>query len=693
MKKHIFALFVGLLTFNIFQPAVANDVVKLLAEIRQAQELRDPNHAALKAGIEHEKLVVRKAVARAFGLIQKAEGIDPLIQLAQKSKEKTLVSDSLFSLGQVALNFDIKGAPLEKIAKALSGFLKNPSVEIRLSAIEALGKIWTSGSVDTLKAGLLDSSSQIKAETLLALFRTSYVYRLQNGQYPAPVSDDLFKTMAALAADGSNDVRRDLIYYFARIKDERAVSLARGLSFDKDPEVQFFALTAANRLGAFSEPEALVSFLKHREPSVRIITVTLLKTLKKVDLIPESADADTDWHVRNAIVSALGSNTVYQKRLEGFLKDESLTVRSEALKVYAKLSTVNPADLLKVTLAQPDYRMRAAAVSVSELLGQEQEAFLISASKDKDVRVRTVVLEGLKNFASEAAFLVIKAATLSLDLSERNTALTVLKERKDAQVLDVAWDSYIKSLNDQNNQWLFARTTATEIMGETVSEFTTEKLKKMLKDPHASVGQLAKSYLEKRGIADLPNIPDAPYVYSPYLNLKVGSDPVVVFETSKGRIRVKLLRRDAPGHVSNIIGLVRKGHYDGATWHRVVSNFVVQGGSSDGTGWGDLGYNMRAEINRWPFIRGALGMPRGDSFDSGGNEIFINHLRTPHLDGFYTVFGYVISGQNVIDRIEMGDQIFKAYEQQREDKEVTPTPAPQEPVKIQAQAAGPASSI
>ena len=93
--------------------------------------------------------------------------------------------------------------------------------------------------------------------------------------------------------------------------------------------------------------------------------------------------------------------------------------------------------------------------------------------------------------------------------------------------------------------------------------------------------------------------------------------------------------------------------------HRVVSDFVIQGGDPRGDGWGGPGYALRDEINTVRFDRGAVGMPKSGR-DTGGCQIFVTHVPTPHLDGNYTVFGKVISGMDVVDRIEVGDAILSA---------------------------------
>ena len=102
-----------------------------------------------------------------------------------------------------------------------------------------------------------------------------------------------------------------------------------------------------------------------------------------------------------------------------------------------------------------------------------------------------------------------------------------------------------------------------------------------------------------------------------------------------------------------------KGFYDNRSWHRVVADFVIQGGCPRGDGWGGPGYFVPDEIGTRPYVRGTVGMPKSGD-DTGGCQIFITHLPTPHLDGRYTVYAQVIEGLAVIDRIRVGDRIEKA---------------------------------
>jgi len=108
--------------------------------------------------------------------------------------------------------------------------------------------------------------------------------------------------------------------------------------------------------------------------------------------------------------------------------------------------------------------------------------------------------------------------------------------------------------------------------------------------------------------------------------------------------------------VDSFITLARKGFFNNLTFHRVVPNFVIQGGDPRGDGEGGPGYQIRCEINTRPYTRGAVGMALSGK-DTGGSQFFITHSPQPHLDGGYTVFGQVTSGMDVVDRIARGDLI------------------------------------
>lgn len=136
----------------------------------------------------------------------------------------------------------------------------------------------------------------------------------------------------------------------------------------------------------------------------------------------------------------------------------------------------------------------------------------------------------------------------------------------------------------------------------------------------------------------------------------------VKISTEKGEMVADLYQDDAPGTVANFIKLIKDGFYDGLTFHRVIPDFVVQGGCPDGTGAGGPGYTINCELegDKQYHDRGVLSMAHAGR-NTGGSQFFICHSRnnTSHLDGNHTCFGKFVENVDVIDDIRQGDKILK----------------------------------
>jgi peptidyl-prolyl cis-trans isomerase B (cyclophilin B) len=149
------------------------------------------------------------------------------------------------------------------------------------------------------------------------------------------------------------------------------------------------------------------------------------------------------------------------------------------------------------------------------------------------------------------------------------------------------------------------------------------------------------------------------------------------FETTKGEIVAELYENDAPGTVANFTGLatgekewtdpksgqkVKRPFYDGLSFHRVIPNFMIQGGCPMGTGTGGPGFKIKCETDNNPrkHQKGTLSMAHAGR-DTGGSQFFICHAPQPHLDRKHTVFGQVVKGQEVVDAIKQGDKMTKVW--------------------------------
>ena len=142
----------------------------------------------------------------------------------------------------------------------------------------------------------------------------------------------------------------------------------------------------------------------------------------------------------------------------------------------------------------------------------------------------------------------------------------------------------------------------------------------------------------------------------PEMQIDTDATYEVTIETDKGTIELELYPEHAPQTVNNFVFLAEEGFYDGVTLHRVIDNFMIQGGDPTGTGRGGPGYTFEDELEGNPLSheRGVLSMANAGP-NTNGSQFFITHAPQPHLDGRHTVFGKVTDGMDVVDSIEQGD--------------------------------------
>ena len=144
----------------------------------------------------------------------------------------------------------------------------------------------------------------------------------------------------------------------------------------------------------------------------------------------------------------------------------------------------------------------------------------------------------------------------------------------------------------------------------------------------------------------------------PSMAVEVRKTYTAAMKTSRGDIELELHAKHAPKTVNNFVFLSREGFYDGLTFHRVIANFMIQGGDPSGTGRGGPGYQFEDECRGNPVKHGtgALSMANAGP-NTNGSQFFITHAPQPHLDGRHTVFGRVVKGQDVVNAIRQGDLI------------------------------------
>ena len=219
-----------------------------------------------------------------------------------------------------------------------------------------------------------------------------------------------------------------------------------------------------------------------------------------------------------------------------------------------------------------------------------------------------------------------------------------------------------KDLND-------AALAILDALGKQKSANANEAIKTALDSTDHLIRRRAVALLKANGDGDFSS--RIGYVQTRYTDAdyrraasRIGKKVTATVLTSKGSFVIEFLPEDAPLNVDNFVMLSRRGYFNGQTVPRVVPNFVVQTGDPRGDQNGGPGYSIRCEINEAPYDRAAVGMALSGK-DTGGSQWFVTHSPQPHLDGGYTVFGRVVSGMDVVDRISRGDTILRIIVNER----------------------------
>ncbi len=263
-----------------------------------------------------------------------------------------------------------------------------------------------------------------------------------------------------------------------------------------------------------------------------------------------------------------------------------------------------------------------------------------------------------------------------VDEEDRNTMRLIFTEfesSKDPAIVDISLSAlrdslYLKSrsetsgvMNFDYNELEYPKDIDVMLIfidafGEMKDENSTELLEKNLNSENYEIAKASAVALEKitRKKYEVALKPRTDFDWN-YID-GISQKKIVTVKTNKGDIKVELLPEVAPFTVMNFLKLSEKNFYDGTIFHRVVSNFVIQGGDPTGTGYGGPGYSIRSEFSSLTYERGMVGMASSGK-DTEGSQFFITHSATPHLDGKYTNFGKVVEGMDVVDKIMMGDYI------------------------------------
>lgn len=593
------------------------------------------------------------------------------------------------------LKFPVGGT---RAGAALIDALRDPEVSVRASAAFALGMREDRNSLEALLAHAADPNAEVRARVFeaaskLGAERKLAAYLTGFNDPEAAVRLEAYAGCARLPqakgdasdAAGIADLDRALVDCLGRETDlaalryglfaleRRKAAAARTLfeahAASADFETRLNAVRGlAGLAGRAPVADALIAVLSEASGGDGRVAVEALRGLART--LPEERDRvlaalppaflDRDHHVRAAAVEALRaleaaapgsvrSGAMLTQAFEAARFDPSAAVRA------ARAMAWSPAEAREPELDVSPH-VNAATLRALGRAGSLRQLLAFHQSVPRSLLTEGVLLEVLGTREEPEAAERVVAALADTDMGLRLSALTALLEQdKPRAELAAVEDCWRSAQGEVSTEVRFnALRLAVKIGGGRARGL----LEAGRLDPDAFVRQVACAELAKLSGGDGGWI-DRPLPAVELAPAGMASRPRVRLVTELGELDFELFADEAPQHVHSF--LTKLDSLSGTTFHRVVSDFVAQGGDARGDGNGGAswrGDSLRHEIGPRKYVRGSLGMPRNEDWDSGGSQIFITHRATPHLDGRYTIFGELKSGFDVLDRLDLGTRIL-----------------------------------
>lgn len=601
-----------------------------LIKIAEYQDKREAD--SLQVFFKHPNPQYRKEAVLAFASVQDTLTIGSLLEVLRFGKEPELRKAAAIALGQI----QVKPAAAA-LWKALQEE-KDPAVLRHI--LESCGKTFNGSDVDHLVLPIKDSL------TLEGLAWAYYRLGLRN------------------KADSSMIVRAA---EFLNPAYNLSTRLAAANFFTRGPR-QF----------DFAESQLILTAKNDKSAWIRSCAATALRRIKTAQsqtALKQILKDDSDYRVRIGAVRALQEFPVAEVKADLYeaLKDKNINVAVAASEAILATATAEQAAEL-ATLAKATNRKRVRGnLYEASLAGSDNEDVVAEITNlyraEADVYGKAALLSALGKSTRTSMF---------VDHELQTSAAPVIKSTAATALVSINRNPSFNAANKKDfvNFYIKAIQTGDPAVIGVVSEALTDPALgykeviidySFLKDAKNKLSlpkdnealqplEAAIAYFEgSKSPAPVKNEFNHPIDWN--LVKTIPKDQRVLIKTSKGDITLRLLVEETPGSVANFVQLANSRYFDGKNFHRVVPNFVIQGGCNRGDGWGSEDYSIRSEFTGRHYTEGSVGMASAGK-DTEGTQWFITHSPTPHLDGRYTIFAVTESGMDVVHQIEVGDKII-----------------------------------
>lgn len=645
---------------------VGSPALRRLVDLQTARDA-----AGLVAALSDADAEVRARAAFALASVQDTAAVRVLVS-ALDDEDARVRADAAFALGQTPT--------MEGAAALLVRALVEADTTVLVTVLDALGKAGGAPELAGLVAARL-VDARAGSATLAAALALAYARFGMRGLHDRLATDWL---VAALAADAA-PVRENAAYYFARSRDpapwaHRHRWLVRALDdLGRHDRAAMHLLTGVSRMDDAGDLPRFIDWLATSPDwAIRV------NAARAIGRHPQEFEAraalaraldDPSHHVRSAAASALGQAQLTRSeadslmgRLDRFVDEPA--VHGSLLRAIAAAGDTEW--VLRRWLILDDVELRRAGLAaVARVPGAHGFDALERAARDPDARLAAAAVDAL---AHRRALRLANDATLARYFAAYSEALRTRELATASSAAAALADSLFEPLGAgpllqsvylqlAAPDDLAARVAIARALGE-LRDATAVALLRQARDSAfpelraAAAAALARITGEPAALPATDPAP-APTIQWDWL-AEWGSAPRLRLETARGVIVIELSVEQAPLTTQTVLGLALEGRYDGVPFHRVVPNFVIQGGDVErGDGWGGPGFVIRSELTRIPYLLGTAGVASSGK-DTEGSQYFVTHSMQPHLDGRYTAFGALVEGVDVLDAIREGDVVIRA---------------------------------
>jgi cyclophilin family peptidyl-prolyl cis-trans isomerase len=614
---------------------------------------------SLSKYLTHEDLNYRFIAARAYGSTQDSSALEKLGRLLRDESEDVRVA-AAFAIGQIG---NLRGESI-----LLGGFDKSDSLlahrHSNATILESIGKC---GRVESLK-NITAISTYLPTDTTLLEGQMLAIYRFSLRQVTLPEGT---AKMVKYSCDSkiSDNVRLVAANYLRRTKtiqlDTGAIrNICIQFQQENNPEIKTCLATALGRTGSNLAFSTLIpSLTNETDYRTKVEVVRNLKNFaadtarsiaantvrdknNHVSLaaseyfIENGRTLDADWYWRlgrDTSINWLTRINLFKasNKFLGFQREESRDYINYWLKSQFE-KTKNPDE-------------KAACLSAMSEFGWNLRFLHEKGMSSNKAVVRTAAVSALSTIANNPSFYSFFGEASSSIRRELNYYLHEGIQSGDVGMIATAAETLLDSKLD------FQKIVdSAQVMG------LSNALNK-LKMPQDYETHIILAKTVQKFIGSSPKKAEIKWNHPiDWTALSgMGSNPKAVFTTSVGEFSIQLMPESAPASVCNFIKLSNQNFFTDKTFHRVVSNFVVQGGCPRGDGYGSLDYSLRSEFSSLKYdSEGWVGMASAGK-DTEGTQFFITNSSAFHLDGKYTIFGKIVSGMNIVHKVQMGTQILK----------------------------------